>query len=88
MGRNDAASKNYLSKNEVFADAVNYHFFGGRQVVRPEDLREQDRRNWHCSLERQEMIPVGAGGEAEAEGGASKRGGSWNIRWGVFVGIS
>ena len=42
MGRNDAVSKKYLSKNDVFADAVNYHFFGGQKVVRPEDLKEQD----------------------------------------------
>ena len=34
-------SKKYLSRNDVFADAINYHFFGGQQVIRSERLKEQ-----------------------------------------------
>ena len=41
MGKNDAVSKKYLSRNDVFADAINYHFFGGQQVIRSERLKEQ-----------------------------------------------
>ena len=42
MGKKDAVSKHYMSKNEIFADAVNFYFFDGRQEVKPEDLEELD----------------------------------------------
>ncbi len=38
MGKKDAVSKHYMSKNEIFADAVNFYFFDGREKVKPEDL--------------------------------------------------
>ncbi|MFQ7263384.1 MAG: hypothetical protein ACLRO4_03145 [Lachnospiraceae bacterium] len=42
MGKKDAVSKHYMSKNEIFADAVNFYFFDGRQEVKPGDLEELD----------------------------------------------
>ncbi len=42
MGRKDASMKTLLSKNEVFADACNQYFFHGKNVVKPESLRELD----------------------------------------------
>ena len=42
MGKKDAVSKHYMSKNEIFADAVNFYFFDGREKVKPEDLEELD----------------------------------------------
>ena len=42
MGKKDAVSKHYMSKNEIFADAVNFYFFDGRREVRPEDLETGD----------------------------------------------
>ena len=42
MGKKDMICKSYLSKNDVFADAVNFYFHGGKQVVRPENLTERD----------------------------------------------
>ena len=40
MSKKDTISKIYMSKNEIFADAVNFYFFDGKQTVRPEHLRE------------------------------------------------
>ena len=42
MGKKDAVSKHYMSKNEIFADAVNFYFFDGKEKVKPEDLAELD----------------------------------------------
>ncbi len=42
MGEKDIKAKNYLSDNERFADLCNYYFFHGNQVLKPEDLEEQD----------------------------------------------
>ena len=42
MGKKDAVSKHYMSKNEIFADAVNFYFFDGREKVKPEDLESGD----------------------------------------------
>ncbi|MCR5502794.1 MAG: hypothetical protein K6F53_07280 [Lachnospiraceae bacterium] len=41
MGKKDHIAKQYLSKNEVFADAFNYFLYQGRQVLHPEDLEEK-----------------------------------------------
>ena len=43
MGKADIAVKNWLSDNERFADLFNGMIFGGRQVVRPEELENMDR---------------------------------------------
>lgn len=40
LSKKDTISKIYMSKNEIFADAVNFYFFDGKQTVRPEHLRE------------------------------------------------
>ena len=42
MGKKDAVSKHYMSKNEIFADAVNFYFFDGKEKVKPEDLEAGD----------------------------------------------
>ena len=42
LGKKDAVSKHYMSKNEIFADAVNFYFFDGREKVKPEDLENGD----------------------------------------------
>ena len=42
LGKKDAVSKHYMSKNEIFADAVNFYFFDGREKVKPEDLESGD----------------------------------------------
>ena len=43
MGKADIAVKSWLSDNERFADLFNGMIFGGRQVVRPEELENMDR---------------------------------------------
>ena len=42
MGQKDTITKRYMSKPEYFADAFNYYVFGGEQIIRPENLVEQD----------------------------------------------
>lgn len=43
MGRADIAVKNWLNDSERFADLFNGVVFGGRQVVRSEELESMDR---------------------------------------------
>ena len=43
MGKADIAVKNWLSDNDRFADLFNGTIFGGRQIVRPEELENMDR---------------------------------------------
>ena len=43
MGKPDIAVKNWLSDNERFADLFNGMVFGGRLVVRAEELESMDR---------------------------------------------
>ena len=42
MGKLDILTRNYLSQNEIFADAFNYLMYNGRKVIDPRELREQD----------------------------------------------
>ena len=42
MGAKDSVTKEYLSDNDRFADLCNFYLFDGKQVIHPEDLREQD----------------------------------------------
>ena len=42
MGKIDSLTKQYLAQKDVFADAFNYYLFNGEQVIKPEDLKEQD----------------------------------------------
>ena len=41
-GKQDTVTKKYLSRNDVFADAVNYAVFNGSSRVKPEHLVERD----------------------------------------------
>ena len=43
MSAVDVQTNSYMSDNAHFADAFNYFIYGGRQVIRPENLREMDR---------------------------------------------
>ena len=38
LGKADTVTKRYAGQNDVFADAFNYYFYGGRQVIKPELL--------------------------------------------------
>ena len=38
----DTATKDFISDATVFADVFNYYIYGGRQVILPEQLKEQD----------------------------------------------
>ena len=42
MGRRDTVTKEYMSNNDVFADAFNYYMYGGRQMIDPGSLHEMD----------------------------------------------
>ncbi len=42
MGKTDVCTKEYISNPQIFADAFNYYFFHGKQVVKPEELTVQD----------------------------------------------
>ena len=42
MGKVDTATKAYMRKNNIFADAFNYLIYEGKPVVDPEQLRELD----------------------------------------------
>ena len=42
MSKKDTITKQYLGQNPVFADAFNYYLFNGEQVIKPDDLKEQD----------------------------------------------
>lgn len=38
MGKIDVCTKEYMSNPRIFADAFNYYFFHGKQVLKPEEL--------------------------------------------------
>ena len=42
MGQFDTMAKKYLADNARFADAFNFKIYGGRQVLKAENLREMD----------------------------------------------
>ena len=42
MGKEDTATKAYMSQNRVFADIFNFYLYQGEQVIVPEQLREMD----------------------------------------------
>ncbi len=54
MGQAAIATKEFMQNNENFADAVNFGIFGGKQVIKAEQLHEMD------SVEV--MVPFGKGG--------------------------
>ena len=42
MGKFDTLTKKYMSNPDIFADAFNYLIYNGRQVIKPEALRDAD----------------------------------------------
>ena len=69
MGKKDAVSKHYMSKNEIFADAVNFYFFDGREKVKPEELEELEE------LDSSELVlPYGKSTEQKRTKGDSAQG--------------
>lgn len=42
MGKVDVRASDYLENEEIFADLVNGVLYHGEQVVKPQELREQD----------------------------------------------
>ncbi len=42
MGKQDNATKKYVSRNDVFADIANYYLFAGKQIIKEENLSEKD----------------------------------------------
>ncbi len=40
--RADTVTKDYISDTTVFSDVFNYYIYGGQQVIKPEQLTEQD----------------------------------------------
>ncbi len=44
MGKTDALTYNYMNDNTRFADIMNFYLYGGKQVIRPEDLKDMDTR--------------------------------------------
>ena len=42
MGNIDTITKEYISDNRRFADLFNFLIYGGREVIRPQDLEERD----------------------------------------------
>ena len=41
MPETDVFTKNYISQNEVFADVFNFFIYGGRNVIKPESLKDE-----------------------------------------------
>ena len=42
MADKDTVTKDYMQDSEHFADAFNYLLYGGRQVIKPEQLKPLD----------------------------------------------
>lgn len=42
MGKQDLLAKEYMSDNEKFADIFNYYLYEGRQIIKSENLREEN----------------------------------------------
>ena len=42
MSDKDTITKDYMQDKEIFADAFNFLLYGGRQVIKPEQLRPLD----------------------------------------------
>ena len=42
MADKDSVTKEYMQDSAVFADVFNFHLYGGRQVIKPEQLRPLD----------------------------------------------
>ena len=42
MGRADDITKEYVRRNDIFADLFNFFLYNGKKVIKPENLREMD----------------------------------------------
>lgn len=42
MSKKNTISKDYMSDNDKFADAFNYYIYHGKQVIKPESLKEKN----------------------------------------------
>ncbi|MBR5318944.1 MAG: hypothetical protein IKU46_05050 [Peptococcaceae bacterium] len=42
MGKADTITKQFMSDNQIFADAFNYFVYDGEQVIQPEQLHLLD----------------------------------------------
>lgn len=61
MGKIDTCTKEYISNPRIFADAFNYYFFHGKQVVKPDDLAVQDTTEItlpYCNSEEGIFVPT------------------------------
>ena len=54
MGKQDTLTKEYISDNEVFADAFNYFIYDGKQVIKKENLQELNT-NEFLSLNKKKL---------------------------------
>ncbi len=64
MGSLDAVAKEYMSRNDRFADAFNFFIYDGEQVIKPEMLKELDPTEI--------SIPFGDMRESSVENGTKK----------------
>lgn len=39
MSKADIVARNYVKQSSIFADVFNFYLYGGRQVIKPEQLR-------------------------------------------------
>ena len=58
MGAMDAEGKKYLSNNQFFADAFNFLLYDGEEVIKPDELREQDTTGLAIPYGNNARVPV------------------------------
>ena len=58
LGAIDIESKRYLSNRAYFADAFNYLLYDGKQVIKPEELRELDTTELTVPYGNNAKVPV------------------------------
>ena len=57
LGKIDIISKQYLSNPVFFADAFNFHLYGGRQVIQPDELKEMDTLELAAPYGKDSWVP-------------------------------
>ena len=58
MGLKDTAAIQFFADEEIFADAFNYYFFGGRKVIKPEELQPLDSAQVATIVGKRGKVPV------------------------------
>lgn len=58
MGKLDAVAKEYMSRNDRFADAFNFVIYDGKQVIKPDELVEMDASEIAIPFLDKKSIPV------------------------------